>query len=66
MHWQRVALEERLTILREQFDEQKCRPDGTIAEWLHHQVDTLLAAAESAGEIDYIRREVGMILPLAD
>jgi hypothetical protein len=64
MHWRRVAIDERLEIVREQLYEQLACADSGLAEWLESQINALLAAADTTGERDYVERETGLFRAL--
>lgn len=58
MHWQRVALEQRLSILREQLHEQMMAREDDICDWLEQQVEALMSAAACSGYTDIVAREI--------
>jgi hypothetical protein len=58
MHWQRVALEQRLSILREQLHEQMVAREDDICGWLEEQIEALMSAAACSGYTDFVAREI--------
>ena len=61
MSWRRAALDERLEILKEQLREQLSRDDGSLMDWLEHQIKELMTVAACSAHDDYVGRETGLV-----
>jgi hypothetical protein len=58
MSWKREALEERLTILREQLHEELSSGNASVVEWLESQISDLTAVAASSGYAEFVAAEL--------
>jgi hypothetical protein len=61
MSWRRAALDERLEILKEQLREQLSRDDGSLLDWLEHQIKELMTVAACSAHDDYVGIETSRV-----
>ncbi|MDB6162746.1 MAG: hypothetical protein JWL98_178, partial [Xanthomonadaceae bacterium] len=65
MHWQRAALEERLTILHDQLHEHRGNNHEGLADWLDAQIKALTLAADCSRHGAYVACELDRMRSLA-